>query len=142
MCDDLPMSEAGLVTPGTIQRRARELAARLGRPDFVLRSEPMHDGSAHLEVDDGYHLVVTERGSELERKRTADVDELLYWVMEGLTSAISWDHEAAHRREGEDSRRQGFARQIELLASLSPEWAERRRREQAEILRRHPFRDG
>jgi len=136
------MNEVEVLGVPTIQRRARELAARLGNADYVLPSEPKHDGSPHLEVTDAYYLVVTERGYELDRRRTTDVDELLYWAMEGLTSSLSWNYELAHRRDGEDSRRQGFAKQIELLATLSGEWAERRRREQADTLSQHPYHDG
>jgi hypothetical protein len=55
---------------------------------------------------------------------------------------MAWDHELRNRREGEDSRRQGFAKQIELLSLLSLEWAERRKAEQAEVLAQHPFNDG
>jgi hypothetical protein len=136
------MNGIKLLDAGTIQNRAKALAARLGRPDFTLRSKPGHDGSYHLEVGDAYYLVVTERGLELERRRTEDVDELLYWAMEGLTSSMSSNYELANRREGEDSRRQAFAKQVELLATVSPAWAERQRQEQAEILGQHPFRDG
>jgi hypothetical protein len=128
-----------LFDTATIQRRAKDLAASLGKPDFRLRSEPMHDGSSHLEVGDAYYLIVTERGEDLSRRRTRDVDELLYWVMAGLTWKMASDHELAHRRKGEDTRRQLFAKQVELLATISPEWAERQRREQAAILERYPF---
>jgi hypothetical protein len=136
------MNGVELLNAGTIQDRAKALAARLGKPGFTLRSKPGHDGSSHLEVRDAYYLVVTERGLELERRRTEDVDELLYWAIEGLTSSMSLNYELANRREGEDSRRQAFSKQVELLATISPAWAERQRREQAEILSRHPFRGG
>ena len=135
------MREAELLDTQTIQSRARELAARLGAPSFKLQFEPMHDGSRHLEVSDAYYFVATERGVELERRRTTNVDELLYWVMERLTGSLSWDYELTHRRQGEDSSLQAFAKQTELLAMLSPEWAERQRRKHAGILSRYPFRD-
>lgn len=135
------MGQIKLLDTPTIQSRAKAMAARLGKPDFQVRSEPMHDGSRHVEVSDAYYLVATERGLETERKRTNDVDELLYWIMEGLTSSMSWDYELAHRREGEDFRRQGFAKQVELLDTLYPEWGARLRREHEEILQRYPFRD-
>ena len=136
------MSQTNLLATRTIQQRAKALAMRLGKPDFQLKSKPMHDGSAHVEVNDAYYLIATERGHEVDRRRTNDVDELLYWVMEGLPSSMSWNYELAHRREGEDARRQAFAEQVELLGTLSPDWAARKRREQADILQRHPFRDG
>ena len=135
------MNDTGLLDTRMIQRRVKALAARLDRPDFMFQTESTEDGSPHIEVSDAYYLVVRERGLELSRKQTRDIDELLYWIMEGLTSQLSWDFELRHRREGEDSRRQAFEKQVELLAKLSPEWAERRRAEQTEILERHPFHD-
>lgn len=124
-----------------IQRRVKALAARLGKHDFTIRSASMEDGSPHIEVGDAYEFILCERGVELQRRRTADLDELLYWIIEGLTASMSWDYELRHRREGEDSRRQAFAKQVELLSQLSDEWAKRQEAEQAEILTRHPFHD-
>jgi hypothetical protein len=119
----------------------KALAVVLGEPDFTIHSASTEDGSSHIEVSDAYCLVVRERGLELSRKRTTDLDDLLYWIMEGLTARLSWDFEVRHRREGEDSRRQAFQKQLELLNELSTDWAERQRLEQVEILERHPFHD-
>lgn len=135
------MTNAKLLGIPTIRTRAKALSTRLGRSDFQMHAEPMHDGSRHVEVSDAYYLVATERGHELDRWRTNDVDELLYWLMEGLTSSMARDYELAHRREGEDTRRQWFAKQVELLAELSPQWAARLQGEQEAVLKQHPFRD-
>jgi hypothetical protein len=135
------MIDNNLLDTRMVQRRVKALAARLGELDFTINTQSTEDGSPHIEVSDAYYLVVRERGIELSRKRTANLDELLYWILEGLTAQMSWDFELRHRREGEDSRRQAFAKQIELLATLSSEWAERQRLEQAAILERHPFHD-
>jgi hypothetical protein len=40
---------------------------------------------------------------------------------------MAWDYEVRHRREGEDFRRQGFAKHIELIGILSATWADRLR---------------
>jgi hypothetical protein len=136
------MNAEPLVDFRVIQRRVKALAGSLGKSDYTIRSGSPEDGSPHVEVSDAYYFVVRERGVELSRRRTSDLDELLYWILEGLASSIAWDFELRHRREGKDPRRQGFAKQVELLATLSPDWAERKRAEQAEILKRHPFRDG
>ena len=125
-----------------IQRRVKSLARQLKQEDFTIATTPRGDGSPYVEVADAYYFVVEERGVELERRKTADLDELLYWILEGLTSSMAWDHELRHRREGEDFRRQGFAKQIELLSLLSVDWAERRKAEQAEVQAQHPFSDG
>ena len=125
----------------TIQRRVKALAGRLGRSDLTIRSSSTQDGSPHIEVDDSYSFVVCERGVELQRRKTTDLDELLFWILENVTSNLAWNYELQHRRDGEDSRRQAFAKQVELLSLLSPDWGDRQKAELEEILARHPFRD-
>ena len=126
-----------------IERRAKALAAQLGVSEDYLTalSETREDGSPHIEVSDAYYFIVRERGIELRRRRTADLDELLCWILEGIVSSLSWDFELRQRRAGEDSRRQGFVKQVELLRKLSPAWVERQERHHEEILKHHPFHD-
>ena len=48
----------------------------------------------HIEVrSDAYHYVVVERGCELERKRTPDLQELLYWVFSDVTHQMAFQYE-------------------------------------------------
>jgi hypothetical protein len=124
-----------------IQSRIEDLARRIDAPPGDLptfgRSE---DGARpHIEVGSEYHYVVVERGSELRRSSTEDLDELLCWVFLGVTSEMAGRFELRNRRHGEDFRRQMFSRRLELLNVLSPEWAEKARLD--EILSRHPFQD-
>ena len=120
------------------QELARALARRLGIPTRHLQIGEVatHDGGAHLEVDaDGtLHRVVTERGQELSRRTTDDVDELLYWVFEAATFGVACDWEVRHRVEGEDVRIGIFRHQFDLLDQLDPTWTDRRRRELGPIL--------
>jgi hypothetical protein len=96
----------------------------------------------HIEVDDaGYHYVVVERGREQLRDTTTDFDELLYWIFSGATHKLAFSYEAAHRVDGQDSRRLAFARQLELLDRVDPSMAARRRAEIARILESAPYRD-
>ena len=105
-------------------------------------TSPSHDGSPHVEYEGRTLFYVrTERGSEYERRATDDPDELLYWLIRDAASAAALDWELRHRREGEDSRRQYFLLEIELLAKVSNLWAERARERQEQILRDHPLRD-
>lgn len=98
------------------------------------------DGTPHIEVGDAYFFVTCERGSEFERRRTTDIDELLFWVFSTVTFSMSSDWEVRNRLAGEDSRRQLFAKQIQLLANLSADWAEREDAEHGRILAEYPFR--
>jgi len=129
-----------LLDHSALQRRVGELASRLGVSDFTIRRDSGGEGS-HVEISDAYHLILSERGKELRHRTTTDIDELLYWIFESLTSIMAWDYEVRHRREGEDFRRQGFAKHIELIGILSATWADRLREELDEVLRRHPFDD-
>lgn len=99
-------------------------------------------GYSHVEVDArGYHLVTVERGEELERITTNDLDDLLYHIFDDVTFSLASDYELAHRIEGQDSRRILFQKQFELLSQLSPQWGERGRQEIQGILRESPFDD-
>lgn len=100
------------------------------------------DGSAHIEhVNGKYNYVVTERGSEIERKVAHSADELLYWLMDDVTTGIALQIEREKRIPGEDFRRQYFAMNLELLTRLSAEWADKKSSEYQRILGQHPYRD-
>jgi hypothetical protein len=94
----------------------------------------------HIEVDSrGYHRVIVERGVEINRITTHDLDELLFHVFSAVTFSLACH---ATRVKGEDLRRGMFRRQIELLAKLDTKWAERGAREHQQILQENPFIDG
>ena len=108
-----------------------------------IQTRPQVDGAPHVEVVDGrYEYVVTERGRELQRRTAGDEDELLYWLMGDVTRGIAIQLASRRLFRHGDSRRQWFARDAELLGKLRPEWGDRKRAEYAEILAKHPFRDG
>ena len=117
------------------------LCAKLGVPGS-LRTAAQHDGSAHVEVTtDSYQYVVTERGTEFERRRTTDADELLFWLMCDVTFSLASEYELRHRVSGRDFRRLLFQRQIDLLGQLNADWSERKRREIERVLAAHPYDD-
>ncbi len=127
----------------SIERQVRKLAEKIGAPTSYLPTfgQSEHSGKPHVEVGDAYFFVVCERGTEFERRRTDDRDELLFWVFSSVTFSMASDWEVRNRCQGEDSRRQLFAKQEELLAALSPEWAAREADDHRHIIERHPFRD-
>lgn len=49
------------------------------------------------------------------------------------------DFEVKNRHPGLDCRRQVFAKQLELLSALNPEWAERQRAQLNRVLSEHPL---
>lgn len=133
-----------MLTLPELKRIIDQMAGRIGAPESRLPTYGSTEDGArpHLEADDQqYHYVVVERGQELERRSTRDLDELLETVFLDVTSGLGFAYELAHRVEGQDCRRIGFQRQIDLLVILSPAWAEREVQRHHEILRRHPFDD-
>jgi hypothetical protein len=61
--------------------------------------------------------------------------------MSDVTTSTALELELNNRILGQDSRRQWFAKNIELLSRLSAEWAGRKRSEYMQILAEQPFRD-
>lgn len=101
------------------------------------------DGSLHLEFPAGrYAVVATERGQEVSRRETSDIDELLYWLFASAAWSRGWAYELAHRHPTQDSRRIAFATTLDAIGQISPVWRTRMCDEQALILAEHPFRDG
>jgi len=144
-----------------VRQRVREISQQIAAPEgHVLIGESRGDGTPNIEIlgdyefvrgihgtpisrpaEKSFAFVVNERGIEHERRITTDLDELLYWIFEVITSSMATDFERRHRVEGQDSRRLWFAKQEELLGLLNPEWRERKRSHHSEILKDHPFTD-
>lgn len=100
------------------------------------------DGSEHLEiVGDEFHLVATERGLELSRRKTRDRHELFYWMIADLAFWRGCEYEQQNRIDRLDPRRMIFQKQLEILEKVDAVWAARKRKEISEILSKNPFVD-
>ena len=105
-------------------------------------TSPQNDGSAHVELLSGTYLyVITERGSELERRSTQNPDELLYWLVSYSVFAEAADYELRNRVRGRSFRRMLFEREVELFGRISQDWARRKRNQIEDILAKSPFDD-
>jgi hypothetical protein len=105
-------------------------------------TQATHTGASHVELDgDSYHYVITERGSEFERRKTHDPDELLYWLLYDVVFDLAVGYEVEHRVEGRDFRRLMFEKKVEYMEVLNPHWAQRVRDHNARVLAAHPFED-
>jgi hypothetical protein len=130
-----------------LHERYRYLREQLGHApaysyQHQIQTRPLVDGAPHVELVNGrYEYVVTERGRELQRRTAEDEDELLYWLISDVTHGIAIKLASRRRSRNQDSRRQWFAKDVELLSKLRPEWGDRKRAEYAQILITHPFRD-
>jgi hypothetical protein len=133
-----------MVALSTLKSRYYGIARKLGaaKRHVVFLTQPSMDGGPHVErIGDAYAYIVTERGSELDRRVTRDPDELLYWLVSTLTREMASEYELSHRNDQVDSRRLLFDKHIELLEQANPQWAARKRLEYDVVLESHPFRD-
>lgn len=134
-----------------VMLRLQQINDEVQRLRALLHGEPVewmdcgvdHDfGCCHVRIDDRYHWIGMERGQETAHQVTDDVDELLYWIISSNAAGTAGQWEMKHRHPTADFRRLYFARTVELLARVKPEWAERQQAEWDEVLMRHPFVDG
>lgn len=137
----MPLNASHLVGLDAVRAKAADYAHRLGIRNFTIDCAPRGDGSPYIEISDAYHFVVEERGLELERRTTRDLDELLYWVFNDVTFTVASSFELRNRRPDEDSRRQLFAKQEELLNLASEAWGRRKESEHKAVLANYPFND-
>ena len=131
-----------ITTVEGIGQKFRELVSGLDVDPYykVFHTTPQHDGSPHIEREGNeFCFVVTERGTEFKRVRTADPDEILYMLLNGVTLVAATGYELNNRIEGTDGREVWFPYQQRLLHDLKPEWGDRKKREHLKILTTHPF---
>lgn len=102
---------------------------------------PQHNGAPHVEMRSGkFEFVVTERGSELDRKSGLDSDEVLYLLFKGFTSVMATSYELRNRQPTGDGRAVWFPYQEKLMAGLRPSWELRLKAEHEQILQQFPSR--
>jgi hypothetical protein len=133
-----------MLTLPQLKSEVDRLAEKIGASGYTLPTYGRTEDGArpHIESDSrGYHYVVVERGQELSRFTTVELDNLLYRVFADVTFDLACEYELAHRIESQDSRRLMFQRQIDLLRTLSHEWVERQSQEHDRILRANPYDD-
>ena len=105
-------------------------------------TERSDDGTPHVEIiGDEYHFVSTERGLDLFRKSFGSKDEILYEMIALDTFWTGVDFEFKNRIESLDCRRMIFAKQLELLNLIDPEWGRRRAAEIEKTLVENPYSD-
>jgi len=133
-----------LLTLFEIKSEVEKLADKIGAAGLHLPSYGKQENDARPYVDvnsQGYHYIVMERGQEYEHIITTDLDTLLFSIFVPITFMLAMTYELAHRIETQDSRRITYQWQNQLLASLSPEWANRQAHHQAKLLQERPFDD-
>ncbi|MBD3213081.1 MAG: hypothetical protein GF311_10780 [Candidatus Lokiarchaeota archaeon] len=135
---------ANIYSITTIRRKVKEYGKIINAPARSLRVFTTSDGfgTPYIEIGTNeYSYIISERGSELERRRTNDLDTLLYWILSDIVSNMAEEWELEHRKPNEDSRRQLFAKEIELMEQLEPKFAKWKKKEIREILKKYPYDD-
>jgi hypothetical protein len=132
-------------TMSAIENLVAELAKMIDAPTAILPTYGFTEDGArpHVEIGTGgtLHYVVVERGVELDRRTTADTDQLLFWVFEAVTFSMAIKFEGTHRVAGQDSRRCIFAWQEALLGQLNAAWMRDQQLVHQSTLQRYPFDD-
>ncbi|WP_417814299.1 Imm63 family immunity protein [Thalassospira alkalitolerans] len=133
-----------------LEERIKECYARLNKRfsgksgkfpfEFFIRDDA---GYYHIECNDSGKIsfVGTDRGRDTCRYETYDVCELMYWIFKGAAFSRGQAYEFEHRHPTNDPRRIWFPKAVEEISKISPEWAERMKTEQEDILQVHPFID-
>lgn len=143
--DDGEDYDAGRIYP--IIRTDGKPAAH-GRSCFVTVKEvPVRiDGSADKytmkKKKTIYHYETWERGRMNEAVYSAKMDEVLEHIFNAITFTLASAYEKEHRiDDGSDYRRVMFAKEIELMSSISDKFGADKKAETDGILRKHPYKD-
>ena len=87
-----------------VKNRVDEMAAIIKAPIALLPTYEISKDFAHphIEIDNIglYNYVIVERGHELERKTTSNLNELLYWIFRSVTFTMACDYELKNREIG------------------------------------------
>jgi hypothetical protein len=120
-------------------------AGRIGGiPDKYLHiaSASAQDGSPHVELNgDTFAYVVSERGCELSRQETKDLDELLFFIVGDMAAKYAYEYECQHRTLGQDSRRTVFELRLIIMKSINDKWGDRLAHKLSTVLESAPYVD-
>ncbi|MFL0805494.1 MAG: immunity 63 family protein [Agarilytica sp.] len=105
-----------------VQSLIKDLSKKIELPIGVVLSvgdTQRDDATPYLEIkDDDFHYISRERGVELFRNVTSNLDELRYWFFEDVVSELSFDYEFNNRVKGKDSRRLAFSKKQSFFIVL------------------------
>ena len=127
-----------------IQEKIYEYGSIINAPKDVLKiyPSPQPDGTPYIKINNNEYLyIVEDRGMELERRRTANIDVLLYWIMSDVIFFLASQYELENRAKGFDSRRLIFKKEIELFKVLKKEWGNITETRINQILEETPYND-
>ncbi|WP_288385885.1 Imm63 family immunity protein [uncultured Acinetobacter sp.] len=127
-----------------IQEKIYEYGSIINAPKDILKiyPSPQPNGIPYIQINNNEYLyIVEERGIELERRRTANIDVLLYWIMSDVIFFLATQYELENRIENFDNRRLIFKKEVELFKVLKKDWANITEVRINKILEESPYND-
>ena len=130
-----------MLTLNQIKQKIEQLADQIHVPANMMPTYGFlrRDGTPNIEVDSlEYYYVNYDRNIKVFDRKTFDLDILLYWVFEDITSMMASQYVRVNRDPNVDSRQIRFDHQLLLLEAIRCDWKERREKEITEILKNSP----
>lgn len=125
-----------------IEKVVNVLALKISSPTDLLPTFGYSKDFAHPHIEvtiEGYNFVVLEKGQEVQRKITQNLDEILYWIFNGITFSMALKFEVKNRIESQDCRWVLFQKQDELLGMLNILWQQRSIQKHSFLLKDYIF---
>ena len=108
---------------------------------IIAKSAHVFPEGASIYADDTWHYIVMERGQEQEHHSSEDLEEILYYVFETITSSLAEKYAMKNRVKGKDFRRLFFEKQLELLGIIDKGYQKKLEEELILVLERAPYKD-
>ncbi|MBN3082366.1 hypothetical protein H4F49_17165 [Pectobacterium polaris] len=108
------------------------------RPNYYFFIPDKPDGLAtpYLEIHgEEYHFILSERGIEMERHVTLSDEDILYWFTDCGVCGMASSYAALNSSPDRTFRDVYLRRQYHLMFSIKPEWATRKHKEFAALLK-------
>ncbi|AYH47852.1 hypothetical protein B6N31_09245 [Dickeya fangzhongdai] len=103
---------------------------------FIIPDKPDGFATPHLEIHgEEYHFIVSERGIERERNVTRSDEDILYWFTDCGVRGMASSYAALNSSPDRTFRDVYFRKQYHLMLSIKPEWATRKHKEFAALLK-------
>lgn len=108
-------------------------------PLFSDNDNVFSDGASIYVDNSKCYYIIMERGKINKQYESENLDDILYILFESITFSLASDYELEHRNEHEDSRKQLWQKQLELLAKIDANFVVRCKEEINSILKIAPY---
>ena len=130
-------------TLSEVKKLIDQLAQKINAPQGLLPTYgyPIDKGITNIEIDNNGQIYYFPNERDRDRYFLRDIDDLLYYVFNGVTQTMAAKFELSKRITGQDTRRIWFVEQERLLGVINENWKLRKIKEHEQTLRNHPFDD-